>query len=354
MRILEFFSGNSERAGYKFSPIIERGKLKLDSNENLFLSKKTLTSFISKVSREVDCRLYPDDDIGEVTTLIGRNLGVDRLQIVMGGGGDQLIELLTASLLREGEEIRSIDPTFGMYREVAAQRRLRYKAIRLGIGFSLPIDELLRDAEEGSMLVVCNPNNPTGNSFSKRSLLRLVEEYPGFVLIDEAYVDYGGESLTENTCNYDNLVVLRTFSKAYGLAGLRVGYIVSNKRLAEVIGTKHQSPFPCSRISLGTAKMMLKNQSAVNYTIDVARTERKWMLSQLSALEGVTTFSSDSNFILFDVGRDAVTVKQKLGELGVSVRFVGSVTGYDNCLRATVAPRKMGEFFLKALREVIE
>jgi histidinol-phosphate aminotransferase len=354
MRTSEFFAANTERAGYKPSPIIEQSKLKLDSNENLFLSKKTLASSISKVSRKVDCRLYPDNDIGEVKTLIGRSLGVEHHQIVMGGGGDQLIELLTASLLREGEEIRSIDPTFGMYREVAAQRRICYKAIRLGEGFSLPIDELLCDAEEGSMLVVCNPNNPTGNSFSKRSLLRLVEEYPGFVLIDEAYVDYGGESLTENTCSYDNLVVLRTFSKAYGLAGLRVGYIVSNKRLAKVIETKHQSPFPCSRISLGTAKMMLENQTAVNYAIDANRTERKWMLSQLSIIGGVTTFPSDSNFILFDVGHDAAIVKQKLGELGVSVRFVGSVIGYDNCLRVTVAPRKMGKFFLKALREVIK
>ena len=263
-------------------------------------------------------------------------------------GGDQLIELLF-SLLKPGDRVTAVSPTFSMYPRAAKQRKVTLVEASLESDFSLNLEKTLELAKDSELLVICNPNNPTGNQFPKESVIKLIEDFDGLVLLDEAYQEYSEYTLAELVDEYDNLVILRTFSKAYGLAGLRLGYCLACEELVATLREKYMMPYPVSNLILRAGIKMLEQAPTVLEAVEEAKRERAWLTSELNKLPGVEAFSSDACFVLFKTEKPIHGVYEALLSQDI---IVSRQTVFDtDYLRVTVAPRKLGERFIEALRE---
>jgi len=354
MMSLEGFYRDSERVNPD-KPYEADGVVKLDVNENLFLPKKFMQKVIVEAARSCDPRLYPQEETSILKMALAGVLAVQPGQLVVASGGDQVIELLVSSMLREGDEVVAVSPTFSMYPRFAAIRRLRYRPVELGPGFALdPAKVLDAVTPETGMIVLCSPNNPTGNQFKMEAVLELLEGFSGPVLVDEAYAEYGEYSLAGEAAERENLILLRTFSKAYGLAGMRLGYAVTNTRLAQVLNERYLPPFPVSSLTLWAGISMLRNRDKVEAAVREAKMDRRRLIEALNGLPGVQAFPSATNFVLFNTEKPYMEVYDGLTRHGVLVRSIGEVPGYHDCLRVTVAPIKKATEFLRALEEVIK
>jgi histidinol-phosphate aminotransferase len=330
--------------------------LKLDANENLFLPQMMVKEILREASEETDPRLYPSGESKRLREDLGGYLGVSPRQVVLGGGSDQLIELLLHAFLRAGDEMLAVTPTFSVYGLTARAMGVGYRTVDLGEDFSLNVEEILSAVSPRTrILVLCSPNNPTGNQFVRDEVLNLAEKFQGLVVVDEAYVEYAGYSLAEEAAGFDNMLILRTFSKAFGLAGLRLGYTVSNSDLAGVLNDRYQMPYPVSSISLKAGLVMLERIGEVRGSVAAAKRERGWLIDELNSMEGITAYASDTNFVLFSLTRDYEEVYGKLLDRGIIIRKIGPVPGVSHgCLRVTLAPRERLERFLVALKEASE
>ena len=346
---------------YKPSPYVEQlaekigintcDVLKLDANENLFLSKHFMQQVMIEASYETDPRLYPEREADYLREQIAEINGVDPDQIVIASGGDQIIELIYDSLVANGGNICAITPTFSMYPRAAAQRMLEYTEAPLNPDFTLNTE---KNSQSYGLLILCNPNNPTGNQFDREKLIKLVDESKGFVLVDEAYNEYGEYTLAGETKTRENLIVLRTFSKAYGMAGLRLGYLITNSELAEVLNTKCLMPYPVSSPVLRAGSILLRNKELVDRMVEEAKVQREALISKINDIDGVTAYPSATNFVLFNTEKPYSEVYEGLKERGILIRVFGDILDKENCLRVTVAPEPMMDRFIEALREAVK
>ena len=352
----------SEVKPYKPSPYVDqlaaklginpRNVLKLDANENLFLLKNFIQKVMVEASYASDSRLYPETEGDELRFQLAKLNGVDPDQIIIASGGDQIIEVLYDSLVKRGGRVTAVTPTFSMYARAANQRQLEYIEAPLNSDFTLNVQGVLGKAEGSDLLVLCNPNNPTGNEFNKDEILQLIDGFDGFVLIDEAYMDFGNYSLVQETDYRKNLLILRTFSKAYGLAGLRLGYCMTNVELAEIINGQCMMPYPVSSPVLRVGTILLRNQEKIDGLVETAKEERERLIDELNTIDGVTAFPSATNFVLLNTEKPYSEVYEGLQDRGILIRAFGKVLDKDNCLRVTVAPRPMMDRFIEALREI--
>jgi histidinol-phosphate aminotransferase len=336
------------RLGCKPSEII-----KLNSNENFFVPLDFLRGLLEEVVEEVDPRLYPGDETEKLGEALGRYVNASPEEIVVGTGSDQMIDLVSR-FLRCGDEALSIAPTFSIYEQCTKIQGASYRAISLRSDFSLDAEKVLSCVTpKTKLLFLCSPNNPTANQFDRQEIARLIEDFPGFVVIDEAYVEFAKHSVIDLVKKSENIIVLRTFSKAFGLAGLRLGYAVTNQELASIILEKYQLPYSVSQIASKLGRKLLRNIEMIRSGVDQLKRNRAELVRALNQIEGVRAFDSETNFVLFEVDRSSDDVYGKLLEKGVLVKTIGRVLHLDNCLRATVAPSYMSERFLTCLEGVL-
>ena len=327
--------------------------VKLNANENTFLSKEYQQRLVKMAAERVDPRLYPSED-GRLERRLESILDVESGSIVLGNGSDQLIELLVYTLLKEGDEIVAVNPTFSMYRRAAEIQGVAYRPVDLYPDFSLNVEGLLEAVTPNArMMVICNPNNPTGNQFDEEKILQILESFDGLLVVDEAYVDYADYTMAGKTEGYSNLVVLRTFSKAYGLAGIRLGYVVVNVRLAAALKGYFQMPYTVSELTQEIGLEALKNQEAVMDSVNKTIEMRDWLYKSMSVLPGVKVFDSDTNFLLFTTPKPSKDVYYSLLERGVMIRRFDRIMEHENCLRVTIGPKKDLTRFLEALKEAL-
>jgi histidinol-phosphate aminotransferase len=232
-----------------------------------------------------------------------------------------------------------IEPTFSMYRKCLNAHKRRILSLDLNDDFTLDLD-MVQDALDGSNEVVflCSPNNPSGNQFSRDEVRTLLESTSGFLVLDEAYVEFSGESLVGMTKEYQNLIVLRTFSKAFGIAGLRVGYAVMNRKLAEKTRSTLLLPYPVCTVSLKVAMILLERYEEVSQSrADVQRT-REQLCQELRKLPDITVYPSVTNFLLLEVTQPSRLLVESMQQLGIKIRDVEWVNTGRNLVRVTVPP----------------
>jgi histidinol-phosphate aminotransferase len=327
---------------------------KLNSNENFFLPLDFLRRLLKEVAEEADPRLYPGEETGELRKAVAKYMDASPEEIVIGTGGDQLIDLVSRMALRYGDEALSIAPTFSIYEQCTKIQRATYKGVPLKDDFSLDTEEILFSVTPRTkLLFLCSPNNPTANQFARQDIERLIQDFEGLVIIDEAYADFAEYCIVDLVEDFENAIVLRTFSKAFGLAGLRLGYAVTNPRLAALILEKMQLPYSVSHVASRLGLKLLERTEPIRNAINELRQERTELTRALNQIEAVHAFDSETNFVLFDVGRSSVDVYRELLKKGVIVKNIGRVLHLDNCLRVTVAPRDMSKLFLASLKEVL-
>ena len=363
MKISDFIQKSEDLNAYSpgiISEIHGRGyriysseSLKLNANENLFLQKSFLQEILIEASKETDPRVYPDLEDQRLSKKIARLHNLTKDQIILGSGGDQLIDLILSSLMRPRETLLAVTPTFSMYPRMAKIKELCLKRYNVDKSFGIDSGGVLSSSKDVDMIIICNPNNPTSNQFPKSTILEIVDGFDNIVLVDEAYAEFGRYSLANETAKRDNLIVLRTFSKAYGLAGLRLGYAITNAYLAKTLSKKYLMPYAVPNFVLRAGAKILDKQPMISGIVETIKQEREDTTKSLNGINGVTAFQSDTNFVLFNTDKGYEEVYKRLLKRGIIIRKIGKVPGYDNCLRVTVAPKEIMEKFLEELREVM-
>ena len=279
---------------------------------------------------------YPDPRQAELKSLISRIKGIPVMNMFVGNGSDEAIDLCFRIFCEPAvDNAVSIAPTYGMYRVAADINNVQMREVPLGEGFSLPVEALLEACDANTKLMfVCSPNNPTGNAFPVSEILKLAEAFDGMLIVDEAYIDFSSErSLTEYLTEYPNLIVLQTFSKAYGMAALRLGLAFGDKRTMSMFANV-KYPYNISLSSMEKAMGLLVRD--VKAEVEVIKAERSRMAEALAALPRVRkVWPSDANFLLVEVD-DARGLYGELLAAQVIVRDRSKVLACAGCLRITV------------------
>ena len=330
---------------------VERDEMvKLDSNENFFIPRGLYTKIWRELEEDLDPRLYPLNEEEELINALSEYIALPPECFVVGNGGDQIIETVVRAFVKGSERVLSLSPTFSMYRILTETHGNAYDSVPLGDGFELDPDDLLSEVTPDTVLCfICSPNNPTGNQFDRRSVMNVVKEFKGIVIVDEAYVEFAPYSVKDAVEEYDNLVVVRTLSKAFGLAGLRVGYGIACPKIASALRHILLS-YNVSKVSLRLASKVLERREFFLPSIDRIKDERYRLAKRYDTMMGIKAFNSDANFFLVETEKDVFT------ELRANRIFVRRVAIHDlgNCQRISVDLPEMNDRLLSVLEEVCD
>lgn len=322
------------------------GAIKLDSNENFALDAEFVREVAQEAAARVDLREYPIDQLCQLYIQLGRYAGIDDKCVAAGSGSDQIIELLLTTLGCKRATV--FTPTFSYFVNRCELHDIRVDKIPLDKNFELASKEFLKSARRSDLAYICSPNNPTGNQFDRRKVVEIIESLDEkLVLVDEAYVDFADYSLSAYAAGRGNVVVLRTLSKAFGLAGARVGYMSTNEKFAKIFRSTIQSPYPISILSLAIASGVLARSGQVRKTIDLVRKERSRVLEMLSRIRGVRVFRSDANFVFIEAGSNYSVLSKALASAGILVKLIGNITGHKGCMRVTIGTPEINNKFLQ-------
>lgn len=328
--------------------------IKLDANENVFLTKDWLHALAMEVIEELDPRFYSTHEYQQLVRALSIRHDITPQHIVLGNGGDQIIDFVAKTFLDVGSIAVSVEPTYSFYRLRAKLAGAQYVTVPLNDDFSLNVNRLLDAARDASMMLLCSPNNPTGNQFAADHLREVLQAFDGIVFVDEAYADFADENLVHWVAEFEHLVILRTFSKAFGLAGLRLGYLVAHPTLARPFAEKIQYPYPVSAFTLALALKLMQQIDVVQAAIERMKSERARLIRELASIKGISPFQSQSNFVLFQLALPAERVHSQLIDQGIFLKHVGTVLGMNNCLRTTVGTPPMNDRLLETLRRICQ
>jgi len=332
-RLVPYSSARAEFSG--------AAQIFLDANEN---------SFGSPLPRNYN--RYPDPRQTEIKEIMARRENVNVDEIFIGNGSDEAIDLLFRIFCRPNKDnVLICPPTYGMYEVSAEINDVAVKRANLTKDFQLDFGAIEKAVDaDTKLLFVCSPNNPTGNSLAKVS--NLAKEFGGIVVVDEAYIHFSRQnSLVSEITDFPNLVVLQTFSKAWGLAGLRVGLAFANEEIIKLFN-KVKPPYNVSQIAQEAILQALENRADVEKTITDIVTEREKLVENLQKLSFVKKiYPSDANFLLVKT-MDGEAIYQFLLDEKIVVRNRNSVELCEGCLRITIGTPEENESLMEALRKL--
>lgn len=282
---------------------------------------------------------YPEFTPRALLQQLGAHYGWDPDGILVGNGSNELIQAAMAVTLDRDDAIVAPAPTFSLYRLMAAVLGARYHGVPLGSNFRYDLPAMLDMVEDvtARVLVVNTPNNPTGSTLTRAEILQALEATSGLVMVDEAYVEFGGESAVPLLADHPRLIVLRTFSKALGLAGLRFGALLAHPALTREIA-KGKLPYNVNLVTLEAAAVALDRADLVEERVRRTIVQRDRTMAALRQLPGLTVFDSAANFFLLrsSVMPAAVLFRRLFDEYGILVRDVSTGAGLEECLRISV------------------
>jgi histidinol-phosphate aminotransferase len=333
-RLIPYSSARSEFDG--------AAQIFLDANEN---------SFGSAISENYS--RYPDPRQIAIKKKVAELNDIKCEQIFIGNGSDEIIDLLIRIVCRPSiDNILICPPTYGMYEVAAEINDIGVKRINLTPNFVLDTKAIIDAIDENTRLIfLCSPNNPTGNCLSSNEILQIANSFPGIVVVDEAYIHFSGSrSMASEIERFPNLVVLQTFSKAWGLAGLRVGLAFANSEIIDLLN-KIKPPYNVSQIAQEKILQALENQPAMERTIAEIKNERGHLADELKQLTFVEkVYPSEANFLLVKIA-DADAVYRFLVERQIIVRNRSNVEQCEGCLRITVGTPIENDALINALRD---
>ena len=312
----------------------------LDANENPF---------------ENGVNRYPDPRQNKVKDLLSDIKGISKEQILLGNGSDEVLDLIFRAFCEPNQDnIITLPPTYGMYSVLANLNAIENRKILLNSDFEPKIEEILATADENSkILFLCSPNNPTGNSFSNKVVEKLLKQFNGLVVIDEAYIDFSTQqSWLKKIQKFPNLIITQTLSKAYGLAGIRLGVCYASAEIINILNNI-KPPYNVNELTQQRAITRLQRLDEVKNEIAQLISERKRLKKELeccvSYIEKV--YPSDGNFLLLKVD-DANKRYQQLINYGVVIRNRTTQPLCENCLRISVGVCEENQKLIRALKEI--
>ncbi|MEM1538476.1 MAG: histidinol-phosphate transaminase [Candidatus Nezhaarchaeales archaeon] len=333
------------------------GVVKLDFNENLVIEEEWVKRLLLEAARSVDPRLYPSPYAQRAVESVANFLGVNADYVAVSNGSDEFVDLTVKAFVGYGDEAIVVEPTFEVYSLCVTVAGGVVKRFLLNDDMSLDVASLLDAVTPRTKLIfLCSPNNPTGNQQPRNVVKDIVEESRRLVVLDEAYGDFAEYSAIDMALSLPNLLVLRSFSKSFGLAGLRAGYAVGSKELISTL-RRVDLPFRVSSVTEKVVELALNRWEYVKSKVEEVKRLRAELFKALSGIEGLKPYPSNANFILTKVvkeGASSASVMQYLAKKGFLVRDRGTLPKLENCLRITVGPRDVNVKLTEALREALE
>lgn len=315
----------------------DRDGLCLDLNENTVgCSPRVVVRLRSLTAREL--AKYPDRAAGE--RVVAGFLGVRPEQVLLTNGIDDALTVLAGTYLGEGDELIFAEPTFVMYGMVGQSAGARLTRLPMGQDFAYPTEDVLKHISSATRLItIANPNNPTGLPVPAADLLRIIEAVPdAAVLVDEAYFEFYGETLLPQVEKHDNLLVARTFSKVYGMAGLRLGALIGPAKQMDFL-RRLCPPFNVNAVALACLEEALADQEFVSAHVAAIKQERE-RFQQLCSKAGLRCWPSQTNFVLVRVGPGCGEFVQAMRQRGIGIRDMSASPGCEGCVRITIGTRE--------------
>lgn len=299
---------------------------------------------------------YPDPLQRQVKARISQLKGVDPASIFLGNGSDEAIDLVIRAFCEPKEDnIVTIAPSYGMYEVAAETNDVECRKVALDDHFDLDIPALWAAVDAHTKVIfLCSPNNPSGNSLNREAIYQLLRDFEGLVVVDEAYIDFSAQpSFLSELTQHPNLIVLQTFSKAWGAAAIRLGMAFAAPAIIDVLN-KIKYPYNINLLVQNKALELMENEAEMRQEVKAILAERARMAKRLSeAPFGFEVFPSDANFLLVRVG-DADQLYKALVDRGIIVRNRNRVQKCEGCLRITIGLPAENDLLLDALSEEVQ
>ena len=326
------------------------GYVKLDAMENPYPLPDDLRAALSQIAHDAPINRYPDAAATALKARLRSAMDIpEGMEILLGNGSDEIIQILAMAIAKPGASILGLEPSFVMYKMIAAFAGVAYFGVPLRPNFTLDLDATLAAISEHqpALIFIAYPNNPTGNLFDMTALLRILDAAPGLVVLDEAYHVFALESFLPLLTRYPNLLVMRTLSKL-GLAGLRLGFLVGRPNWLNELD-KLRLPYNVNVLTQQVAEQVLAHVDILEQQAATIRDQRTRLMRALTNIAGVEAFPSAANFILLRVA-DADTVFAGLKQRGILIKNLSRAhPQLQNCLRVTVGTPNENEQFLASL-----
>ncbi|WP_110956006.1 histidinol-phosphate transaminase [Anaerosinus massiliensis] len=328
--------------------------IKLNANEsNLNLPPLVEERVVNRLA-SIAFNRYPDTESDDLKDLLAQNFQVKPQNILLGNGSSEILEKLFFAFGGPDRSIVFPVPSFSMYKIYAHLSEAIAIPVELEEDYTLDPEKIITAAKENQakLVVLCTPNNPTGNAIPLMDIERIAKNTDCPLAIDEAYVEFHGISAVQLLEKYPNIIIARTFSKAYGLAAARIGYMLANEEIIQMV-SKSCMPYHINTLTLATAAIVYQMRDEFVPRIQMYVAERKRMAEQLSKLAGITVYPSDTNFILIKYA-NAAALNAHLENLKIGIRSFGDAPRLENCLRITVGTREENDTWVKVLKDFIE
>ncbi len=329
------------------------GAYKLNQNEMPYDLPGELKAKILEKLVRIPWNRYPFSQPFTFRDKLAQSLSWPAEGVVISNGSNVLIQaILIATSVRS--RVLTLDPTFSLYEIEAKALGNQVDLIPLGENYSFPTQAILESMKENppSVVFIANPNAPTGNLFPKEEILKVIKEAPCLVVVDEAYYQFADDNLSSELPNYPNLILLRTFSKALGLGGVRVGYAMASPEITQEL-VKVLLPYCVSAVTEAIAETVLEHPELNEKRLTEMKIGRARLYQGLSSMEGAKVYPSQTNFLIFQVS-DSKRVFEGLVQEKILVRDVSHPTSLPNTLRVSVGKPEENEKFLQALAKVLK
>lgn len=319
----------------------------LDANEN---------ALGAPFEDSLELNRYPMPYQEELRSKIAKFREVETENIFVGVGSDEAIDLLLRIFCKPGvDRILITPPTYGMYKVSAKINDVAVDEVLLTPDFQLQVAETLAAVTEHTkLLFLCSPNNPSGNSLRTEDILALADSFKGIVVLDEAYIDFSDTpSFSKEVLSRSNLVVLQTMSKAFGLAGIRLGVALSSPEIIQLM-MKVKAPYNINKLTSKAAIKGFNYINAMRGKVEQIKSERDKVIEKLKSIPKIEkVFPTDSNFLIFKID-DALNIYKKVADKGVVIRYRGNEPHCENCLRLTIGTQRENERFLDVLETILK
>lgn len=324
------------------------GEIRLDTNTNVLGSNPAATKYLAE--HAWDLNMYPNTYSDNLRTALAELYGLEQSNFIAGNGSDELLDITFKTFTNWKDNSVVPVPSYTLYDYFVKLNGGRAIEVDLTDDYQLDVDEMVK--QDAKIAIMPSPNNPTGNCFRTKDIEEILSRFNGIVVVDEAYTEYADDSFIRRVDEFDNLVVLRTFSKAYAMAALRVGYAATNKKLAEMMMCI-KIPYSLNAVSEGAAIAAIKDQEFIRKSVQMVREQRPKLDAGMRKL-GFETYRSDSNFILAKSPIDHKVLVDGLKERGILIRDFGAKRRTENCVRPTVGTEELNNLLLSKMAEVID
>ncbi|MDD2362745.1 MAG: histidinol-phosphate transaminase [Oscillospiraceae bacterium] len=336
-----------------YDPIEGFYRIRLDANESFLLPTEEDREAMINTAASVALNRYPDPLAADLCFGFARAYGISSDYVTAGNGSDELISIIMSAFLQKGEKVLTLSPDFSMYRFYTSITENPCVTLDKNEDMTVDIDMIINTAAEQNirLIIFSNPCNPTSLGISAKEMRRLISSTNALIVLDEAYMDFWDQSLIKEAQEYDNLILLRTCSKALGMAGLRIGFAIANSKLTSVLRSA-KSPYNVNSISQAMARIVLKNRLYQTEYIETILNSRNYIIEGLRKLEEdkliTHVYDSCTNFAFIKLN-DAQGVFRHLVENGIIVRCFG-----DDFLRITAGTQVENTEMLRAIEDCLK